>query len=317
MKIGNIDIVDPKKGDIDINEIYRGDDLVWERSTEKFLYVAGQSTIKKYRLDDLYLVAESTLQYNIWELVSDGEYIYGNPAQSGWPIRKYNKDLSYANAQNYLSYNGRGATYLDGFIYAGGTNGMVRKIDPNNLSITHSLNFGGRVMNVDGFGDYIYVSSTDSAIKRYNKGDLSYTNVSSDELSGNNFQVIIDDYILAQNGGGLTKINLGDLSFTGINSPNLNLTIRGITRDGDYVYVSGFAFGDNRKIYRLNWSDFSIDLSSDVLADGSYPNTIYGDYLYVGFFGGNIIKYNKTDFTETGVSVKYGDGLRAQTFLIM
>jgi len=263
---------------------------------------------------------------DIFSIQNDGDYIYisgfYDTATSIASIYKFDRETleivgAYDSSIVYFE-----SMHIDGdYIYAGISNGWVRKINKHTM-IDEGSSFLSpeRVTAIKSDADSIYIASYYGTIcQKLSKADLSLQATSS-SYGGALMDLEVDGdfvYIVGYGGKDIKKLNKSDLTLVSSSTPTF-FDISSIHIDGDTIYIGSVSVGEGWStdcfIKAYNKSDLSYK-DKQYTAFG-FTNRIFhivtdDEYLY--FCNQSIVRIKKSDFSYQGY---VGDGSGSFTYQI-
>jgi hypothetical protein len=333
MKIGELDVVDVKKGSNNILKIFLGETKVWEKQSGEisgFIYVGGGTSpntkIKKYSFPELQFVNEtqSTTRMPIKALLVSQNYLYyagaGDLKIAKLPI----SDISATPIISEVSEAGP-FTYMveDGsFLYScsGGAGDRVSKWDIDTLSyVSGTADDNGDINALCNLGNYVYsVGTTPNNVRRISKtGYPMPYSLEGPALSQQQQMIVQDGSFLYSGGGNQTIIKTDPTTLATVaTSYNFGIGIYGVAVDENYVYGVGYSGTGASKIQKLLKSNLTFVSESGNVGLGALFLLSVGNYIIVcgiSVSSGHTLKVYNKDTMSFVNSLDFG----AQTWRVV
>ncbi|MEM2990476.1 MAG: hypothetical protein QXQ02_04760 [Halobacteria archaeon] len=196
-------------------------------------------------------------------------------------------------------------------VYAGGSQGVIKKYDKDLEFLTQSSNYGGVIKAIVEDDLYIYAAGlTTQTINKYLKSNLALV-AQSPNFGAGILQLAVDDtYIYACGVDFTVKRYLKtNLSYAG-QTPSYGAYTLSIALDSQYLYVGGS--GEVGKIKRYLKSDLSF-VDESPSTGGAINAIIVDDYVYAAGEAGDIKRYLKSDLSFDIASPSYGGIIKSLT----
>lgn len=255
MKRGINNIADVKRGDTNINKVYRGSNLVWERSSkpvfeELYLRVNNTSnrTIRRLNLSDLSVATGGSWPISHTDstlLLSNAVDDLGNVwSDNNFQMRKWNKDAQLLfGPQDFgrgwgLSTDKNNNLYIatEGYSYSP----KFKKLDINGNLLQELLISSARMYDVvvdPDNGDFYITGGRANNFTTY-RYSANFNLITSMDHGSESYGITIDqDYVYVAGGNGISQFNKSNGNF--VRFYTHGTIMQAVEVDNNFVYGHG------------------------------------------------------------------------------